>query len=201
MAYCMRYSIMAFLNKGNPPYEKYEVMNMYQKLNSISFYSSFLCLFVYSYFFYACIKYGLVITTFSSILLPFVIVILFILGLLGFIYKYTLWSRVKNWLTIVFTFLLFILLLLIHLASFIGGKEHIQTVNSVYDAYTIHLYSWDAGAAGTFGIVGEIDGLLFDKRFYYETRTDEAEIEWINIHTISINNHKVDLNKTETYYK
>jgi hypothetical protein len=36
---------------------------------------------------------------------------------------------------------------------------------------------------------------LFDKRFYKEIRTDEAEVKWINSHTISINNHKVDLDK------
>lgn len=90
--------------------------------------------------------------------------------------------------------------MLILLASFIGGKEHMQTVYSPDDSYTIHLYSWDAGGAGTFGVVGEIDGLLFDKRFYKEIRTDEAEVQWISPRTISINNHKLDLDKGETYY-
>jgi hypothetical protein len=168
---------------------------MYQKFNSISFYFSFLCLFLYSYFFYACIKYGLIITTFSSMLFSLIIIVLLILGLLGFKYKDTLLPRVKSWLTIIFTLFLILILMLIHLAAFIGGKEHIKTVYSPDESYTIHLYSWNAGAAGTFGIVGEIDGLLFDKRFYKEIRTDEAEVKWINSHTISINNHKVDLDK------
>lgn len=174
---------------------------MFQKFNSLSFYFSFLCLFLYSYFFYACIKYNLILTMFSSILFSLIIIILFILGLFGFKYKDTLWPRVKSWLAILFTFFLLIIFILMQLASHIGGKEHIQTVYSPDDSYTIHLYTWDAGAAGTFGIVGEIDGLLFDKRFYKEKRTDEAEVEWISPHTLSINNHIVDLDKAETYFK
>lgn len=172
---------------------------MIQKFNSLSFYFSFLCLFLYTYFFYASIKYNLIITTFASILFSFIILILFIFGLLGFKYKETLWPRVKSWLTIFFTLLLLMIFILILLVSFIGGKEHIETVHSPDDSYTIHLYSWNAGAAGTFGIVGEIDGLLFDKRFYKEIRTDEAEVHWINPRTISVNNRKLDLDKDETY--
>lgn len=83
--------------------------------------------------------------------------------------------------------------------SYIGGKELLQTVESPNQEYTVHFYSWDAGAAGTFGIVGEIDGVWFDKRFYRERHAEVLEVEWINDRTISINNHQLDLEMEEIY--
>ena len=76
-----------------------------------------------------------------------------------------------------------------------------QTVTSPDKAYTIHIPSWNAGAAGTFGIVAEQEGFLFNKRLFQERRIEHAEVSWINDHTIRINGRAIDLAKGETYFR
>lgn len=132
--------------------------NMYQKFNAFSFYCSLLCLVVYSYTLYVSIKSHLIITTLSSFLFSIFIIVLLVIGLLGFNYKATIYTKIKSWLTLVSSFLLILIAIGLHLASFIGGKEHMQTVTSPDDFYTVHIYSWNAGAAGTFGILEEQEG-------------------------------------------
>jgi hypothetical protein len=45
-----------------------------------------------------------------------------------------------------------------------------------------------------------MDGpLWFEKTIYYDYRLDQVDVKWINNHTISINNHILDLKKGETY--
>lgn len=167
---------------------------MYQKYHAISFYLSLVCLFVYSYLLYACIKNEWIITSFSTITLSLLITILLTMGLIGFAYKGTVLRRVKSWLTIC-------ILLTTQLASFIGGKEHLETVSSPDASYTVHLYTWNAGGAGTFGVVGELDGLWFNKRIYKERRTEEVRAKWRDSHTIAINHRELDLKKGDTYFK
>ena len=174
---------------------------MFLKFNGFSFYCSLLCFIVYSYLLYSSIKNHLIITTISSILLSLLIIILLVIGLLGFNYNAILFSKIKSWLTLVFIFLLILIVIGLHLVSFIGGKEHMQTVTSPDKAYTIHIYSWNAGAAGTFGIVAEQEGFLFNKRLFQERRIEHAEVSWINDNTIMINGRVIDLAKGETYFR
>ncbi|MET3696567.1 hypothetical protein ABID53_000886 [Bacillus oleivorans] len=83
--------------------------------------------------------------------------------------------------------------------SSLGRDELIKTVQSPDENYTINFYSWDAGAAGTFGISGEVEGFWSHRRIYYERRIEQAELEWLNNHTISINGHHLDLDNEETF--
>lgn len=84
--------------------------------------------------------------------------------------------------------------------SLFGVNEHIKTVSSPDNGYTIDFYFWDAGAAGTFGIRGELNGpLWFKKRIYYEKRTENVNVEWKSNNKVSINNHTLKLNEGETF--
>jgi len=85
-------------------------------------------------------------------------------------------------------------------SSLFGVNEHIKTVSSPDNGYTIDFYFWDAGAAGTFGIRGELNGpLWFKKRIYYEKRTGNVNVEWKSNNKVSINNHILKLNEGETF--
>ena len=96
--------------------------------------------------------------------------------------------------------ILFLAVLLSLLLFSLGANEQISTTYSSDGNYKIDFYRWDAGAAGSFGIRGELKGpLWFKKRIYYERRVMQAEIKWENNHSVSINNHLLDLAEGETY--
>ena len=85
-------------------------------------------------------------------------------------------------------------------ASSLGANKHIKTVQSPDGNYTIDFYSYDAGATGSFGIRGELNGLLwFKKRIYHPDREEQVEVEWKNDSTVSINNHILNLSEGDTY--
>ncbi|XKF67543.1 DUF5412 domain-containing protein [Virgibacillus necropolis] len=64
----------------------------------------------------------------------------------------------------------------------------------------MELYRTNGGAATSFGVVGELKGpLWFKKRVYSDYRMDHADVRWKNNHTVSINNHKINLGEGETY--
>ncbi len=84
--------------------------------------------------------------------------------------------------------------------SSIGSNSHLETISSPDGNYTIDFYRWDVGAAGTFGIRGELNGPLWcKKRIYYEIRTEKVDFEWVNNNTVSINNHILNLKEGDTY--
>ncbi|WP_167360071.1 DUF5412 family protein [Halobacillus dabanensis] len=90
-------------------------------------------------------------------------------------------------------------LLTISLSS-LGAKEKLKTVKSPDGAYVIDFYRFDAGAAGTFGIIGELNGPLWSKKkLYYQQRTEEVNVEWQGEEVVIINNKELNLKKGEVY--
>lgn len=131
-------------------------------------------------------------------------VIALILAMKGFKYKKNRMAKTRSWLTLIFSSLLAIALILTILftltASSLGANEHIKTVHSPDGHYQIDFYQWDTGAAGTFGIRGELNGpLWFKKRMYLERRIETIEVEWKSNEEVSINNHTLNLKDGETY--
>lgn len=128
----------------------------------------------------------------------------FILGMKGFKDKRNWRTKTRSWLTVTFSSLTSIVLVLsvslTLLFSFLGANEHIKTESSPDNDYTIEMYRYDAGAAGSFGIRAELNGpLWFKKRIYLQPRTMEADVEWENNHTVSINKRTLNLKKGETH--
>lgn len=81
-----------------------------------------------------------------------------------------------------------------------GGKTHLTTEHSLDGKYTIEFYRTNPGAAGSFGIVGEMDGpLSFKKNIYFQRNAENVEIEWENDHTVLINQRVLNLKEGETY--
>lgn len=69
-----------------------------------------------------------------------------------------------------------------------------KSVQSPEGQYTIDFYRVDAGAMGTFGIMGELNGpLWFKKNIYSERHAEQAELEWEDEHIVVINGHRLDL--------
>jgi hypothetical protein len=113
------------------------------------------------------------------------------------------WKRTRKVISRVFLWLMMIafglLTMLSVFTSLLGFEEHLITTTSPNETYTIDFYTWDAGAAGTFGIRGELNGpLWFTKNLYYKVREDTVEIEWIDEHQVKINKRLLNLKMNET---
>ena len=81
-----------------------------------------------------------------------------------------------------------------------GINEYIRSVNSPDDHYTIDFYRYDAGAAGSFGIRGELNGpLWFKKRIFYQDSVEQVKVEWENNNTVTINNRTLNLKEEDTH--
>ncbi|GAA5416826.1 hypothetical protein Pryu01_01865 [Paraliobacillus ryukyuensis] len=127
-----------------------------------------------------------------------------VLGIIGFKDKRSWWTKTRSWITVILSGLtsgmLFLIILLTLLISFMGGDQHIKTVHSPDGTYTIDFYRYDAGAAGSLGVRAELDGpLWFKKRIYYLNDRETVDVEWENNSTVSINKRSLDLKKGETY--
>ncbi|KGR77234.1 DUF5412 family protein [Ureibacillus manganicus] len=176
---------------------------MVKSYNLWSFLLILLCFFFSGYWIYSNINNTWQITPPVYVLLILSIAA-FILAICGFKNTYSVWSAIRNWIAVILSllvtlFLSFVFLLWIFFSG-LGANEHIKTVQSPDGHYTIDFYRWDAGAAGTFGIRGELNGpLWFKKRIYLERRIETVEVEWINDNKISINNHVLDMDVEETY--
>ena len=82
----------------------------------------------------------------------------------------------------------------------LGGITPLTTSVSPDQRYKINFYYFDAGAMGTFGVRGELDGPFgFKKHMYYERHATEAQIEWLNDYTISINGNELNLKNGEYF--
>jgi len=176
---------------------------MEKRYNLWSFYLIIVCLGLAAYSLYSNIENVWLIAPPNYILL-LVSVIVFILGIKGFKDKRNWQVKTRSWLTVILSFLMSIVLILAILlslfASFLGVIEHIETVHSPDGNYTIDFYRFDGGAAGPFGVRGELDGPLWvKKRIYYQERVEKVEAEWENTTTISINNHILNLKDGDTY--
>ncbi|WP_180320081.1 DUF5412 family protein [Peribacillus loiseleuriae] len=168
---------------------------MARRYNLWSFYLCLLCL-IFSL--------SLIFSNWSvsppSYILWLLAVIAFILGVLGFKDKTNRLSKLRSWFTVIFSSLLSLVLLLELLRFLIISKELFKTTHSPDNNYKIEFYLTNGGATTSFGVIGKLDGpLWFEKTIYNDYRMDHANVEWINNHTVSINNHILDLKKGETY--
>lgn len=176
---------------------------MEKRYNLVSFYLILVCFGLAVYSLYSNLSHTWLIAPPNYILL-IISLLAFILGILGFKDKRNWRTKTRSWVTVIISLLLSVVLflatLLTLLASSFGANEHIKTVQSPDGNYTIEFYRYDAGAAGSFGIRGELNGpLWFKKRIYYRDKQEEVEVEWKNNSTVSINNHSINLKEGETY--
>jgi hypothetical protein len=80
------------------------------------------------------------------------------------------------------------------------GKDLIKTSYSPDHHYSVKIYRVDGGATIDYAIQGEISGpLWFKKIVFNDYKVDYAKIYWQNNTTISINSHKINLEKGESY--
>ncbi|MDQ0300399.1 hypothetical protein J2S78_002846 [Salibacterium salarium] len=125
-------------------------------------------------------------------------VLITILGAIGFKEKNKP-ARFRSWFTVILSSSLTILLfILLSFSTFFSvEKEFIKEIHSPDKNYKIDFYQTDAGAAGSFGIIGELNGpLWFKKRIYFQDDTKTVEIEWENNHIIIINDDRLNLKTT-----
>lgn len=173
------------------------------KYNVWSFYLMLACLVLGAYSLYSNISNTWLIAPPTYILLVFSLVA-FIFGIIGFKDKRNRHTKIRSWLTVILSSILSIAFLLatlfVLLASGFGANKYLETVESPDETYTIDFYRYDAGAMGSFGVRGELNGpLWFKKRIYYQDNMENVDIKWENENTVSINNHLLDLKEGERY--
>ena len=176
---------------------------MAKQYNLWSFYLILVCLGLASYSFYSNMNNTWLISPPNYILLLISLIALS-LGVVGFNDKRTWRAKTRSWLTVIMSTLtsigLFLVVLFTLFFSSMGENEHLKTVSSPGDEYTIDFYRYDAGAAGSFGVRGEINGSLwFKKRIYLQHNVEQVEVEWQNNDKLSINNHILKIDEGDTY--
>lgn len=176
---------------------------MEKRYNVWSFNLILSCLGLAAYSLYSNISHTWLIVPPNYILL-IISLLAFILGIFGLRDKRNWRTKTRSWLTIILSLLtsigLFLALSFTLFFLSIGANKHIKTVNSPDDHYKIDFYRYDAGAAGSFGVRGELNGpLWFKKRIYYQDTVEQVEVEWKNNSTVSINNHILNLEEGDTY--
>ncbi|WEG14475.1 DUF5412 family protein [Pullulanibacillus sp. KACC 23026] len=172
---------------------------MGKRYNLLSFYLILVCLALVLYSLYSIMNNTWLIAPPNYVLLLMSLLTL-VLGAFGFKDKRNWLVKIRSWLTLIVSSLTSIGLLLILLISFLFPNEYIKTIGPSDNSYSIDFYRWDMGAAGTFGILGELNGpLWFKKRIYNEVRTENVKVKWENNSKVSINNHILNLNHGDTY--
>ncbi|WP_342507736.1 DUF5412 family protein [Sporosarcina sp. FSL K6-2383] len=174
-----------------------------KRYNFWSLYLILICLRVAFYSLYSNINNTWLISP-PNYILFIISVLAFILGIKGLKDKRNWRIKTRSWLTITLSSMLSIALFLALSFTFFfssfGANEHIKRVSSPDNSLIIDFHRWDAGAAGTFVIRGELNGpLWFKKRIYYEKRTENINVEWKSNNKVSINNHVLKLNEGETF--
>ena len=126
-------------------------------------------------------------------------VILFIMEIVGFQDKSSGWARWRSWLTVLIALPLSILFM-IGAAINIFAREPLETTQSPDSKIIIDFYTLNGGAAASISVTGVINGpLWFKKKIYYEDPMHEVDVNWTNNHSVTINNHTLDLKKGETF--
>lgn len=176
---------------------------MEKSYNVWSFYLMLICLGLGAYSFYSNINNNWLIAPPNYILLILSLAA-FIFGINGFKDKRNRHTTTRSWLTVILSSILSIAFLLATLfvlvATGFGANKYLETVQSPDGTTTIDFYQYDAGAMGSFGVRGELNGpLWFKKRIYYQDNIENVEVKWENESTVSINNHLLDLKKGERY--
>ena len=177
---------------------------MEKRCNMWAFYLIFICYGLAIYSLYSNIKQTWWLIAPPNYVLFIISLTAMVLGIIGFKDKRNWRAKTRSWLSIILSvsssIALFLIILFSLFFSSLGMKELIETVQSPDGNYTIDFYRYDAGAAGTFGVRGEINGpLWFKKRIYHQRRIEQVEVEWVNNNTVSINNRKLNLKEGETY--
>ncbi|MBW7457158.1 DUF5412 family protein [Paenibacillus sepulcri] len=176
--------------------------NRQSKYNLVSFCLSLFCSLTTAYSVYSNVRDSWLIAPPNYMILLLSILAL-ILAIKGFKDKSSWFARMRSWLNVLLSVALsFVLLIALSFTTiFSGAKVLLKTAHSPDNHYTIDFYYTDAGAMGTFGILGELNGpLWFKKKIYSERRVDQADIEWANNHIILINNHELDLKEGGTLF-
>ena len=176
---------------------------MEKSYNVWSLYLILVCLVLGAYSLYSNINNTWLIAPPNYILFIFS-VLAFIFAIIGFKDKRNRRSKTRSWLTVILSASLSIAFLLATLfvlfVSGFGANKHLEKVQSPEGTNTIDFYRYDAGAMGSFGVRGELNGpLWFKKRIYYQDNIENVEVKWENENTVSINNHLLDLKKGERY--
>ena len=176
---------------------------MEKRCNLWSFYLAVTCLGLVAYALYSNIGNTWQLAPPNYVLLVMSL-LAFTLGIIGFSDSRNWRFILRSWLTVILSTLLFIALTLAILLSLffssLAANELLKTVKSPDGSYTIDFYKYDAGATGTFGVRGELNGpLWFKKRIYHQDRVEIVEVEWKDNSTVSINNRILNLKEGETY--
>ena len=136
-----------------------------------------------------------------------VVALLFVLIIYTLLQEYKQLSRlnkavtfVVNTTSIVFTSIIILFFAIKIVVYSFGGTEHLLTSFSPNMGYTLDFYAFDAGAMGSFGVRGELDGPFgFKKQIYYEKHAEEANIQWLTDEIVVINGHELNLKNGETF--
>ncbi|TFJ92353.1 DUF5412 family protein [Lentibacillus salicampi] len=178
---------------------------MEKKCNLWSFYLILICIGLAVYSLYSNInsKSTWLITPPNYVLLIMILSTL-VLGMIGFKNRQNWCSITRSWITVTLSSLtamvLFLGMAFTALFSSIAVNEPIKTINSPNGDYRIDFYYFDAGATGSFGVRGEIDGpLWFEKRIYYQEGIENVEVSWKSNDKVLINNHSLNLGEGETH--
>ncbi len=178
---------------------------MEKKYNIWSFYLIFLCIGISFYSLYSTID-----STSSWLIAPPIYILLlvsiltFIFGVMGFKDSKNWQSKTRSWVTIILSLLLsialFLVILLTSFFSSLGVNEHIKTIRSPDQNYTIDFYYYDAGATGSFGVRGELNGpLWFKKRIFNQKGIKEVSINWDSNNIVLINDKMLNLDNGDTF--
>ncbi|PIE92332.1 DUF5412 family protein [Bacillus fungorum] len=86
--------------------------------------------------------------------------------------------------------------------SGVSGGEKIQSIHSPDKTYTLHIYRHNGGATTSFAIRGELVAnnkkFMNTKNIYWNYREENATVQWLDDHTVMINNHNLHV-ETDTY--
>ncbi|KAB8135756.1 hypothetical protein F9U64_10820 [Gracilibacillus oryzae] len=169
--------------------------------NMAAFYAILGCMGIAAYSLYSNLNHTWLIAPPTYILLLISLVAL-IFGFVGWQDKRNWQTKTRSWFTVILSSLTTIALFLaVSFTAFfsIGESKQISSVRSPDNQYTIDFYQIDPGATGSVGVRGEINGpLWFKKHIYYQDEIEQVDVEWENNHTVSINDHVLDLNSGDT---
>ncbi|SDJ12081.1 DUF5412 family protein [Salimicrobium halophilum] len=96
--------------------------------------------------------------------------------------------------------LLITALMLTSLASSMGAREYIKSVESPEGDYKVEVYRINPGASGGYRILAELHGALwFKKRIYNQERVEDIPVRWEDEHTVVFGELPLDLKEGETH--